>query len=300
MNRTELENLRSERGEVLRILESIPKDRVIDRGSMEYRLRQLNELINGAGEAPIPARAIMTFRGRPVVGNNEGIYYGFATKAISTFADAVVLAERDGDDLSDLGPIPGKKESGLMIKDTVIGSFGFELEEVVAKDQNPEEESRTAQALKQVGEILYNTRASDDALAQSISDVHPRVLKSLQSFLEHLASSGATASFQVNEQSFRFEQVAEVQRGAERLKTENVHETTQELPGRFVGFLPNRRTFEFIKEGESDAIVGKVMKSVENASEINANLKKLITAKVKMTQVGQGRPSYVLIELPAW
>jgi len=43
-----------------------------------------------------------------------------------------------------------------------------------------------------------------------------------------------------------------------------------------------------------------VMKSVENASEINANLKKLITAKVKMTQVGQGRPSYVLVELPAW
>lgn len=300
MNRRELENLRSERGEVLRMLKNIPQDRVIDRGSMEYRLRQLEDMIHKAAELPVPARALMTFRGRPVVGNNEGIYYGFATKAISSFADAVVLAEQDGGDLSDLGPIPGKKDSGLIIKDTVIGSFGFELEEVLDKEQKPEEESRTAQALKQVGEILANTQASDDELAQSISDVHPRVLRSLQSFLEHLAISGATAAFQINDQSFRFDQISEISRGAERLKTDNVKEKEDVIRGRFIGLLPKRRTFEFVREGETETLVGKVMKGLDNSSVINAHLDVTTNVKFKITQVGQGRPSYVLVEVPNW
>mgnify|MGYP000867311693 CR=1 FL=1 len=300
MNRRELENLRSERGEVLRMLKNIPQDRVIDRGSMEYRLRQLEDMINASSEHPIPARAVMTFRGKPVVGNNEGIYYGFATKAISSFADAVVLAERDGDELSDLGPIPGKKGGGLIIKDTVIGSFGFELEEVIDSDQKPEEETRTAQALKQVGEILMNTQASDDELAQSISDVHPRVLRSLQSFLEHLAASGATAAFQVNDHTFRFDQIAEISRGAERLKTENVKEDEDVIRGRFIGLLPKRRTFEFVKEGETETLVGKVMKGLEDISIINNHLDAVTDVKFKVTRVGQGRPSYVLMEVPTW
>lgn len=300
MNRRELENLRSERGEVLRMLKNIPKDRVIDRGSMEYRLRQLDALLLEAAGKRIPARAVMTFRGRPVVGNNEGIYYGFATKAITSFADAVVLAERDGDELSDLGPIPGKKESGLMIKDTVIGSFGFELEEVLGEEQKTEEESRTAQALKQVGEILANTQASDDELAQTISDVHPRVLRSLQSFLEHLATSGATAAFQINDQAFRFDQISEISRGAERLKTDNVKEKEEVIRGRFIGLLPKRRTFEFVKEGETETIAGKVMKGLEDFSVINAHLDSVTDVKFKVTQVGEGKPSYVLVEVPTW
>lgn len=40
-----IHHLRSDRNEILRILNNIPQERVIDRGSMEHRLRQLDKLI---------------------------------------------------------------------------------------------------------------------------------------------------------------------------------------------------------------------------------------------------------------
>lgn len=298
MNRADLDRLKAERAEVQRMLADIPEEQVIDRGSLQYRLDELEESIAAAGVIPAPAKAVITFRGKPVIGAH-GIFYDFGTKAVSHFADAVAkLAVPADKALGERGVIPGK--SRLLITNAAVGSFGFELEEEPTNGLSGDEPSPTAMAMKQVAEILEGARRSDDELAASIADAQPRAVSSVRDFLTLLANNEAVSSVSVGDRVVRFSHIAEVRQSLERLDVGNVREETRPFQGRFLGFLPHRRTFEFLPDGQEDPIVGKVSQGIEGVESINAHLGQATSVQLKVTRVGEGRPSYALAEVPKW
>lgn len=299
MNRADLDRLVSERAQVMRMLDNIPLDRVIDRGGLEYRLDELKEQINKAGDIPVPAKAVITFNGKPIVGDSHGIYFDFATKALKSFANAVAtLAVPDTVELAERARIPGKEQNSLVITGTALGSFGFELEEAPNGDLGME--SPTAQALEQITSILASSKASDDELASTISDAHPRALKLVRKFLELLVKNEAVMTLSTNEKAIAFTHVAEVERSLERMQADNVRENDEVIRGHFLAVLPHLRTFEFVKEGEQEPIRGKVLKSLAEVDAINDHRRQTVDAKFKVTKVGGGKPSYLLVELPKW
>ena len=89
MNLQEYKSLLAERTTLQRLLASIPIEDVLDRSGLRSRLDILeSELRSVTPPNREPARARLTFRGRPVVGQH-GIFAEFGAKATSAFADAV-------------------------------------------------------------------------------------------------------------------------------------------------------------------------------------------------------------------
>jgi hypothetical protein len=79
------------------------------------------------------------------------------------------------------------------------------------------------------------------------------------------------------------------------LSNENVHEEEVRLTGRFVGVLPHHRSFEFVQEGADGVIYGRIAPRLENPAELAGNLQGLYVSTFARTQVGDGRPRYVLL-----
>ena len=300
MNLQEYKQLLAERLTLKRLLDEIPIEDVLDRSSVQSRLEVIEQRLNQvAPPHREPARARLTFRGRPVVGQH-GIFAEFGAKATSLFADAVskIAASLSGQ-LAAMGPIPNREESRLLITGTAIGSFGFELEEAPTDNQlNFGEETIAGHALELTLDLLKGTVGSDEELADSAVATDPRAVAAVRSFLELVAANEAVCALQVNEKVFRFKDVGEVRRGVERLSQENLHEEETQLTGEFQGVLPKARSFEFKLAESQEIIRGKVSASIPTPDVINDHLHQAITIDVLATRVAAGKPRYVLLELP--
>lgn len=299
INRQEYNHYLAERGQLQSMLADIPAEDVLDRMSIEGRLDFIEKEMS---EAPKllqrePARARLTFRGRPVVGNH-GIFAEFGATAISKFSDAVAtVAASLGTALSPTGPIPNRDQNQLLITSTAIGSFGFELEEYLS-DQLPlvDGPSSLEQALEQSQILLEGTLGSDDDLADSVAGTDPRALGALRAFLDTLATAEATCAVEYRDKVVRFSDVGQVRRSLERLSKDNLHEEEQWLEGEFMGILPKSRTFEFQVVDQKEFLKGKIGSSIVNPFELNTILNQQVKIKVMTTRVGSGRPRYVLLE----
>jgi hypothetical protein len=165
----------------------------------------------------------------------------------------------------------------------------------------PEDESALAQALKKVQELLQGSASgSDDELTDAASGQDPRAVAALRDFLKKLADNEAVCAVNVGEKAFSFSDVGEVQRSLTRLGRENLHEQPKSLTGAFQGALPKRRTFEFRVASTGEVIAGKIGPAITEPSVINRHLEQAIDIRLVETRVGQGRPRYVLNELPNW
>jgi hypothetical protein len=300
MNRQNYQLILAERSQLRQMLERIPEDDVIDRISIQARLRDADALVaESAAFGREPARVRLTFRGQPVVGS-YGIFADFGTAAVSKFIDAVAsVAASLNAPLAATGPIPNRVQNQLLITSTATGSFGFELEEYVG-EQMPlvEELTPVALALLQTQALLQGTLGTDDELADTAADSDPRALNSVRMFLDTLVGAEATCAIEYGEHSFRFNDVGQVRRSLERLSQDNLREEEQHLHGEFQGVLPKRRTFEFAISGQTDIIIGKVSSAIPDASILNDLLHQSVRIKVMTTRVGNGRPRYVLLEQP--
>ncbi len=79
------------------------------------------------------------------------------------------------------------------------------------------------------------------------------------------------------------------------MSQDNLHETEQVLEGEFQGLLSKLRTFQFDAGGEVGVITGKIAKALDNLERINREMNyRRVQIKVLSTQVGNGRPRYVL------
>ena len=135
MNVHEYGFLLADRGALQDLLDATPPEDVIDRQSLEERLRQVEqELEPYEGFSQHPVSAHLTFRGRPVR-DHHSIRADFGLKATQAFAEAVALigASLHGP-LAATDPVPRREQHELVITRMVHGSLGFELE---AADTRP-------------------------------------------------------------------------------------------------------------------------------------------------------------------
>ena len=87
MNLQKRQRLQSELSELDELLAHVPETRVIDRMSLQSRKDVILEELDAIPEQA-PTRAMLTFRGKPVV-KSHGIFAEFASQAVTKFADAV-------------------------------------------------------------------------------------------------------------------------------------------------------------------------------------------------------------------
>ncbi|MDZ7810502.1 MAG: hypothetical protein U5L11_10720 [Arhodomonas sp.] len=219
---SELEQLRAERAELGRLLDKLPEDSAIERMGLEARMERvenrLQELTQRGAE---PARASLTFRGEPVVGS-EGILADFGAVALQKFEQLVATfgAYLRTGELSPSGPLPARAEHRLMITGTAVGSFGFKLEE----RSDPEQgvlgivDSSAREALERVVRVMEGALDSEEALAEEVSDLDARSLRSLHDFMNVVAAREAWFRLEAAGHRVEFPDARQVRRTAERLQ----------------------------------------------------------------------------------
>jgi len=301
MTRNEHLQLVAEQKELVLMLAHIPASAALDRMGLEERLKELEGLIGKEPKlGPEPARARVTFWGKPVVASH-GIFAEFGVEAMKSFTDVVtaMAASHATGPLKPKGPIPNKAEHQLLITNTVPGSFGFEVEEY--QDELPLEGdgSSVAVALEKTQAILDRTRESnDDELADVLSEIDARTLNAVRTFLKVMVEAEASCGLEYRERKVRFSDPGDVQRSLQRLGEQNVKEANRVFLGEFLGVLPQHRTFEFLLVAGNPIITGKVGAAIEDAGTLNTLLGQKVKITVVETLVGSGRPRYVLNEPP--
>jgi hypothetical protein len=297
MRFNEFQSLQSEISMLQQLLAEIPEDDVIDRGGIEARLQEIRRELPDLDqvESRDRAKAVLTFRGRPVVGSH-GIVAEFGAKATNLFADAVaaIAASLDAP-LAASGPIRDRAENQLLITGTAVGSFGFELEAAAPTQLLQDQRTNVELALDRAITV-FNACASEDneQLADNIADLDPRALGKIRDFVSTLAESGATCALTFETNQFRFTDLPQVARSVERLSASNIVSEQLRWKGAFTGAIPSKRTFEFHPESLGHPIVGKVGHEIEDPGIINQILHTDVIAELTATRVGSGPARYVL------
>jgi hypothetical protein len=291
--------LASEVSELEALLASIPENNLIERMSLESRLVSVREALAALPQRPVPQKARLTFRGKPVFGSH-GIAADFGSKAAGTFSDAfAAIAAGLSEGLRNMGPIPNRDKNLLMITGTAIGSFGFEFELPAPEPSLFPESAKAQDAIEKI-EALFRLAAegSDDDVAELIEEVHPRAVKKVHEFLDLLVQQQAWCGLEFGDRFFRYADYEQLKASSARLKDDNIQETIESYYGEFQGVLPTGRTFEFKLSGQEGLIRGKVNAAIEDPDVLNREwLHKLVTLKFNVMRVGQGRPRYTLMTL---
>jgi hypothetical protein len=301
MNTTTRQQLVAEQGFLKARLEALPDRALLTRRSLEARLQEVADELSRLPE-PLraPAKAQITFNGRPVVGTH-GVAAVFGTTAVRAFADAVAaVAASLTSTLRAMGPIPGREQNQLLITGTALGSFGFELEERGNGELALDDTTTVGDALARTLDLLESSAAeNDEALADAAEGLDRRALDKVQQFVATLADDDAVCAVRYAGRAFRFADGGEVRRSRDQLSADNLNEQRQTVSGRFEGVLPTRRTFEF-RTAAGDVLVGKIDPAFSDPHTINEHLDELVDATMLVTRAGEGRPRYLLLAIPAW
>jgi hypothetical protein len=298
MNIDEYNAIASEIRLLEEMLEELPEEEVIERMGLEHRLAEASKRIAAVQPESIRPRAVVTFRGEPVIGSH-GIFADFAAKAAGAFTDAVAaVAAGLAENLRYMGPIPNREQNRLIITGTAVGSFGFEFE-VPKTGAEPLLPGRSnAEAALHKMQLLFRltVEGNDDSLTELVEEIHPRAVRKAVDFLQLLWEKKAWCALSFQQHYFCFDGKEQVGEVIERLSEENIRETDKNYPGELQGVLPKSRTFEF-KSGDS-ILVGKIGPKIEDPDVLNRDyLHKPSRITLHITQVGQGRPGYVLEKL---
>ena len=205
MNNEDRLHLLAEQTFLRRDLSETPEAARLTRMSIEARLRKVDaELAALPVDERAPARARLTFDGVPVI-RSHGIFADFGMKAVSTFTEAVAsVAASLTAPLAAMGPIPNRDQNQLLITNTAVGSFGFELEEYRAEQLALEDSSPVATALERTQALLQSTLGDDEALADIASETDPRALDKVRTFLKVLVDNSAVCALQYGGHGVRF------------------------------------------------------------------------------------------------
>ncbi len=292
-------SLSSEALELQSLLADIPEDHVIERMSLEARLRSVKAKLEKEKKPAQEQKARLTFRGKPVLGSH-GIAADFGTKAAGAFSDAfVAVAAGLAENLNHIGPLPNKDKHQLLITGTAIGSFGFEFELPSQESELFPELAAPTRTLEKI-ESLFRlaTTGSDDDVAELIDEIHPRSVKKVHDFLDLLVQQQAWCALEFGERTFSYQNFDQIRASSLRLKDDNIRETTDLFHGEFQGVLPTGRSFEFKCSSDETLIRGKIDPAVDDPDTINREwLHKPASVKLKVIQVGRGQPHYTLTAL---
>jgi hypothetical protein len=196
-----------------------------------------------------------------------------------------------------MGPIPGRDRNQLLITGTAVGSFGFELEEVLREQPAPDTQTPVALALEHAQRLLRDAAEADDEhLADTAAELDGRAVAKVRDFASLLAEHEAVCTLVVGDHGFRFTDAGQVRRCVDRLSARNMVEQEATLEGRLEGVIPARRTFEF--HAGQDVLVGKIGPGVD-PGQLKRLLDQPIQVQMLITRVGTGRPRYTLLAAPA-
>nr|WP_298143055.1 hypothetical protein [uncultured Pseudomonas sp.] len=268
--------------------------------SLASRAKRVETKLGRSSETAVqPAKAVLTYRGKPVWGTH-GVLADFGMSATAAFNDAVatVAASLTGT-LNSMGPVPNRANNQLLITGTALGSFGFELQEAPSDSPQFEIEgiSPVALAIDLIAELFEASTKSDDELSEPVSRLQPRALVAVSEFLDKLIVNDAACSISTKSRTFRFADAGQVQISKSRLSPDNIKEADFTLVGQFLGVFPEKRTFEF-KTIDNQIIHGTIAREVEDPAAINRRLNKNLEINVHTKQVGSGHPRYQLREAP--
>lgn len=300
MHRNRIYQLQAEQNQLKDMISRTPAENTIDIKGFEYRLgrvsEELEKLQTGYRE---PAKTILYFRGKPVVGTT-GVFAKFGVEAVDQYNDVVMAlaAQISGKTLGDRGVIPKFKDNQLLITGTALGSFGFELEENLEQLDNISEADSSLMevSMKKALSILKASLKSDEDLMDEIDELDDRAISLIHNFLDTMAKNEAYCAVEVDEEYFSFVNYDQVQRSAGRFDKNNIMEENTQLIGEFIGALPESRTFEFKLFESNNIIKGKIANSIDDVMAINRNLEKQLKIKVQKKTVGKGKPRFTLLE----
>jgi hypothetical protein len=297
VNRLEKSQLLAEASFLTEQLDQIGPEAKLTRRSLQSRLDDINELIADYKESQEPARAIVTFRGRPVLGTH-GIMADFGSSIAKAFSDAVstVAASIDGP-LNAMGPIPNKERNRLLITGTATGSFGFEFEEMAPPPLQQDQRSAVAVAIQRTQLLIQSTTESDEILADNILNTDQRAIEKVKSFLKILSDAEATCAIEREGARFSFSNIEQVQASLDRLSEDNIHEDVIVVNGTMLGSIPGRRQFEFRPDDQGASIYGTVGRQIEEPGIALGRWGSRFKATINVTRVGNGQPKYQLIRL---
>lgn len=303
MNVHEYRFLLADRGALRELLKDTPSEDVIDRHSLEGRLRLVEQELEAyEGFSHHLVNAFLTFGGRPVK-DHHSIMADFGLKATKAFADAVdrVGASLHGP-LAAMGPVPHRDKHELVITRMVHGSLGFELEAADTRPVLLTDEHPVQQAFTKIRAILEASAESDsdDQLAEAISETDDRAREAVRVFLQTVADGEAVCAFEVSGRKVRFRDTEQVRRGQKRLSPDNIQEEQVVLRGTFKGFLPQWMEAEFHldpdRHGEEaePVIRPRVDPSVTDEVDINSILYQPVQLDVRSWRAGKGKPRYTV------
>lgn len=293
--------LQSELIQLQSLLDELPEAAVIDRISIESRLRRVQERLEKLPLDVRRSRTLLTFSGRPVQ-ESRGISADFGSRATKSFADAhaaVVAGMKE--ELRYMGPIPDRAAHDLLIVGTATGSFGFELElPPVEPNLLMQEKSLEEAAVEKIRSLMeVSAASSDEGISDIVEQVHPRAVKKVAEFINVLAQSEALCSLSIGGREFRYSNREQLQASLEALADENIRESDDVLEGTFLGVLPRSRNFEFETSEHNEVIRGKLSPDIEEPEIINSYIGRLVRVTFSTIQVGRGRPRYTLQEIAA-
>jgi len=291
----------SEYHAVERMVAEMPATSVINRMSMKHRLQNLREEMERIDKLPCPTQTVrLTFKGKPIVGTRS-ISADFGAKALEAFSDVFTAVAVDSTvDLRSRGRIPEKEKNLLQIVGTVAGSFGFELE---LPQETPGLFTSSEETIHKIETLLeVSTTGNDDEVADVVSDLSPRARNLLNNFLGVLISNESWCGLSYGNKEFHYDNLEQVQKSVERLEDNNIHVGTEILFGKFKGFFPIGRTFEFLPESETteqkSVLHGKIAHAIDDPDILNHEwLEKSVKVTLHSTQVGRGKHRYTLQSL---
>ncbi len=292
--------LLAEHRQVQRMHDDTPEEFAIDRDFLAARLEALGQQIATAViDERDPASLALTFRGRPVVGTT-GIFADFGAKAVAAFNEVIVaLAAASDAPLADKGPIPNRDQNQLLITATAVGSFGFVLQEHREGQLRLDDETPTLRAMRQAHAMVAGMLGTDDELADAAAELPARAMDRLRDFLKTMEDAQAYCAVSLDGKEARFDSPAAVVHAIARIRQDNLREEQTELVGSFEGVLPQARTFEFKLAQDGAVIRGRISPAVADIAQFNRRIGEELTIRVAQTQVGKGRPRYVILEVVA-
>lgn len=298
MKLNDYNEISSEIKQLEKLLAKIPPDNVIERLGLESRLNKAKELIETVVIEKMPYKAIVTYKGNPVIGTH-GIFADFAANATSAFSASVLaIAASLSENLKYMGPIPNRLENQLLITGTAKGSFGFEFEVPrVNTDTLFPDSSGSEQALEKLQSLLnFSIEGNDDELTELVQEIHPRAVSKVIDFLDILKTNHAWFGLTFKKKKFQFKNFQDLEASLARLDMDNINEREESYSGKFLGILPTSRTFEF-QSGDT-ILKGKIGPDIIDPNILNTEyLGKSTTIILHTIQVGEGKPRYVLKDI---
>lgn len=279
------------------LITSIPDENIIDKKSLESRLKKVKTQLEELAEKVLPLKAAITFKGEPVKGT-RGISADFASSAMRSFAKIFVsvAAYLGGEELKNKGQLPNAQTNQLLITGVALGSFGFEFE-LPQRQNSLSGGCLSLQVMNKIESLFAKSVfGEDDEITEIINEISPRVMVNIRAFLNVMRNKQAYCTIEHDKGGFCFENYEQLKKSVERLDKKNISEKKETYVGEFRGVLPEERKFEFYLFSSDKTLHGKISPSIKNPEELNRDwLYKTSSIELNVVSVGKGTPGYTLL-----